>query len=224
MKKIAFVYTSMGGLVATVQKLCREMLPGAETVHIADSGLVQDVIRENGVTPQLRMRLMKQFESAAAAGADAIVSCCSTVGETAEQADAFFSVPVIRIDQAMIDEAVQGYARIGILASLETTIGPTVGCVERTAARMGRTVSVLAQTAAGAYQAQAAGDTETHDRLLRETALAMRDGIDVLLLAQGSMARMEEPLQKLLGKPVLSSPARCLKALNKWMEGCEDGV
>lgn len=224
MKKIAFVYTSMGGLAAAVQKLCGEMLPGAKTVHLADSGLVGDVIRENGVTPQLRMRLMKQFEAAAAAGADAIVCCCSTVGETAEQADAFFEIPIIRIDQAMIDEAVCGYSRIGVLASLNTTIGPTVGCIKRTAARLGCEVSVLAQTAEGAYQAQAGGDTETHDRLLRAAALAMRDRIDVLLLAQGSMARMEQPLQKLLDKPVLSSPARCIRALNKWTEGCEDVV
>lgn len=219
MTKIAFVYTSMGGLVAATQKLCKDMLPDAETVHLADSGLVKDIIRSGGVTPQISMRLMKQFESAAAAGADAIVCACSTVGEVTEQASSFFSIPVIRIDQPMIDEACSQYTRIGVLASLETTIGPTTNGVIRTARRMGRKVTVLARTATGAYQAQSSGDSQTCDRLLLETALTMRDEIDVLLLAQGSMAPMEESLREQLGKPVLSSPARCMKALAAWMEG-----
>ena len=44
-------------------------------------------------------------------------------------------------------------------------------------------------------------------------AREMNEGIDVLLLAQGSMARMEQPLADALGKPVLSSPERCMRAL-----------
>lgn len=76
MKKIAFVYTSMGGLVETTRKLAAERLPGVETVHIADSGLVGDIIRAGEITPAVRRRLMYQFESAAAAGADAIVCAC----------------------------------------------------------------------------------------------------------------------------------------------------
>lgn len=54
MKKIAFVYTSMGGLVETTRKLAAERLPGVETVHIADSGLVGDIIRAGVITPMLR--------------------------------------------------------------------------------------------------------------------------------------------------------------------------
>lgn len=51
MKKIAFVYTSMGGLVETTRKLAAERLPGVETVHIADSGLVGDIIRAGEIPP-----------------------------------------------------------------------------------------------------------------------------------------------------------------------------
>lgn len=87
MKKIAFVYTSMGGLVETTRKLAAERLPGVETVHIADSGLVGDIIRAGEITPAVRRRLMCQFESAAAAGADAIVCACSSVGAITEMAE-----------------------------------------------------------------------------------------------------------------------------------------
>lgn len=213
MKKVAFVYTSMGGLVETTRKLAAERLPGVETLHIADSGLVADIIRSGEITPAVRRRLMYQFESAAAAGADAIVCACSSVGEIAEMADTLLDVPVIRIDQAMIDEAVATYDRIGVLASVESTIGPTTACIRRAARRTGRDVTIAAKVAQGAYQAQAQGNREEHDRLLMACAREMNEGIDVLLLAQGSMARMEQPLADALGKPVLSSPERCMRAL-----------
>ena len=199
MKKIAFVYTSMGGLVETTRKLAAERLPGVETVHIADSGLVGDIIRAGEITP--------------AAGADAIVCACSSVGAITEMADMLLDVPVIRIDQAMIDEAVANYDRIGVLASVESTIGPTTDCIRRAALRAGREVSIVARVAQGAYQAQSAGNREEHDRLLMACAMEMHEGIDALLLAQGSMARMEQPLAEALGKPVLSSPERCMRAL-----------
>lgn len=213
MKKIAFVYTSMGGLVETTRKLAAERLPGVETVHIADSGLVGDIIRAGEITPAVRRRLMYQFESAAVAGADAIVCACSSVGAITEMADMLLDVPVIRIDQAMIDEAVANYDRIGVLASVESTIGPTTDCIRRAALRAGREVSIVARVAQGAYQAQSAGNREEHDRLLMACAMEMHEGIDALLLAQGSMARMEQPLAEALGKPVLSSPERCMRAL-----------
>jgi hypothetical protein len=60
--------------------------------------------------------------------------------------------------------------------------------------------------AEGAFPAITAGDAETHDRLIAETAKRVADSCDVILLAQGSMARMEKPLAELTGKTVLSSP------------------
>lgn len=54
MKKIAFVYTSMGGLAETTRKPAAERLPGVETLHIADSGLVGGIIRAGVITPMLR--------------------------------------------------------------------------------------------------------------------------------------------------------------------------
>ncbi len=210
--KIGFVYTSMGGLVSNIQKLAKEMLPGVETVHLADSGLVADILKD-GITSKIRKRLMELFEAAVDAGCDLVVCACSTVGDITEAADQFLPVPILRIDQAMIQEAVTQYQRIGVLASVESTIEPTTGCIRRTAAKLGRDVTVRAIVAEGAYQAQASGDTETHDALLEKAARQLVGEIDVLVLAQGSMSRMETSLRQSLGIPVLSSPSRCMEDL-----------
>lgn len=86
-------------------------------------------------SPRRAAAAVYRFGSAAA-GADAIVCACSSVGAITEMADMLLDVPVIRIDQAMIDEAVANYDRIGVLASVESAIGPTTDCIRRAASRV----------------------------------------------------------------------------------------
>ncbi|NLA96809.1 MAG: Asp/Glu/hydantoin racemase, partial [Spirochaetales bacterium] len=71
---------------------------------------------------------------------------------------------------------------------------------------MGNSIRTISALAYGAFSVIPAGDAEAHDRLIAETAKHVGDPAEVILLAQGSMARMEEPLAKLTGKTVLSSP------------------
>ena len=59
----------------------------------------------------------------------------------------------------------------------------------------------------------ATGDGGRHDELLMATALRLAGDVDLLVLAQGSMARMEEEIAEATGKPVLSSPRSGVEAL-----------
>ena len=55
------------------------------------------------------------------------------------------------------------------------------------------------------------------DRLIAEAAKRIADKVDMFVLAQGSMARMEQRLSELTGKPVLSSPVLGVKGLRKFL-------
>ena len=61
----------MGGLAETTRKPAAERLPGVETVHIADSGLVGDIIRAGEITPAVGRRRGVPGGSAPAAGGGA---------------------------------------------------------------------------------------------------------------------------------------------------------
>ena len=211
MKSIAVIYTSMGGLVSTMKRLLTEALPDWKIVNIADDSLITEVMEAGKVTDLVRERLFQYYAAAAVMKPALIVSACSSVGAVAEEYDAISDIPVIRIDHAMISRALTFGSRIGVLASLSTTMEPTKDYILRMAQEAGKNVEVLGMVADGAYQANASGDRATHDRLLCETAEAMRGKVDVLLLAQGSMAAMEEELHKRLGIPVLSSPRLCVE-------------
>ena len=164
---------------------------------------------------------MHYFEAAAQMNPQLIISACSSVGAVAEEADGLFGAPVMRIDRAMIETALGVGDRIGVLASLETTLTPTVSYIERLAQAAGRNVTVTARVAKGAYEANSAGDAQTHDRLIMEEALKIAPMVDVILLAQGSMAKMEAPLREQTGLPVYSSPSLCVAAAEKMLKGEE---
>lgn len=114
---------------------------------------------------------------------------------------------MFRIDEPMAAEAVRTGTRIGVLATLETTLGPTAELVRREASAQGVRVSVTTTDCPGAYEARQAGHPGEHDRLIAAEALRLAPSHDVLVLAQASMAAALASLPDGgLGIPVLTSP------------------
>ena len=95
---------------------------------------------------------------------------------------------------------------ITAIATLPTTLGPTVRLVQRKAGEQNKAIKVVEGLAKGAFEALMGGNGEEHDALILNTAKEMAPAVDVIVLAQGSMARMQDKLQQETGKPVLSSP------------------
>lgn len=205
MIRIVAVHTAMA-LVEPLTRLFREYLPEVKLNHIADDSLIQEVIANNAVTPAVRRRLLNYYTAAADAGADLVFNTCSSVGKVAEMGDLTTAVPVFRIDGPMAEKAVLEGQKIGVIATLPTTLTPTVQLLQDKAAAAGRTIEVVEGLAEGAFAAGMSGDKETHNRLIEEAALKIADRVDTIVLAQGSMAAMEEKLAAMTGKRVLSSP------------------
>jgi len=218
-KKVVIIYTSMGGLINTMKTLCKEKLPECEIINIADDSLIKEVIRHGKVTEGVRERMMHYFKAAASLSPDVIVSACSSVGAVSEEADALLDVPVLRIDKAMIEAALDIGNRIGVLASLSTTVDPTCDYIRRIAQARGQEAVIFPLVAEGAYEANANGDGNLHDSLILQAARALKDSVDALILAQGSMARMESILNDELQKPVFSSPSLCIDSVAAAIKG-----
>jgi Asp/Glu/hydantoin racemase len=219
MKRIAVMYTSFGPLVNYFHGILSETLKGWEIIRIADESLIRDVMRTGAPDDNIRSRAFAHIQSAVEAGAQTVVIACSSVGEVAEEARERFPVPIVRIDDAMAARAVQTGSRIGVIASLETTIGPTVRLVQKAAAAAGKDAVIVSRVAKGAYEALGAGQSELHDELIAGCAREIEAEVDVILLAQGSMARLEEPLGRQVAVPVLASPGACAQALKAELEG-----
>lgn len=214
--KVALVYTSTTPeLIDMVEREVRENVgQDAEILSLQDPSILAQVREAGYVTPAPAARLIGMYMDAIGQGADAVLNVCSSVGEVADSvqtAAAYIGVPIVRIDEDMCREAVRLGSRIGVLATLSTTLEPTKGTINRVARSMGRHVTLVDGLIDGAFGL----DQAQFRRLLLEAAGKIIDQVDVIVLAQGSMAYVEKDITAAYGKPTLSSPRFGALALKK---------
>ncbi|MEO8405502.1 MAG: aspartate/glutamate racemase family protein, partial [Chitinophagaceae bacterium] len=127
---------------------------------------------------------------------------------------ALTKVPVLRVDQPMTDKAVQTGKRIGVIATLPTTLAPTSDLVKRRAAAAGKEIVLTSKLCEGAFDALMSGDAATHDKMVAAALKELSASVDVILLAQASMARVVDTLDEEDKKiPILASPPVAIKYL-----------
>jgi len=181
-------------------------MPGTEVFHLTDESLIRNTISAGCLTKTTARRLVNMAGSAHEAGAAAVMVTCSSIGPGVAVARMLFDFPVLRVDEPMAQEAVRIGGRIGVAATLRTTLEPTIALVEQTAAEQNREIDIIPSLAEGAFEAVIAGNVERHDRLLIESLNELRSSADVIVLAQASMARVIPQLAGGGGPPILSSP------------------
>ncbi|GGN34761.1 aspartate/glutamate racemase family protein [Streptomyces fuscichromogenes] len=181
---------------------------GLELRHSVAPDLLSRARREgpDAVAPDVTVALR---QAAADDGVRAVLCTCSTIGEVAERAAARVGVPVIRGDRPMAAAAVAAGLRIAVLATVESTLPPTLALLDDEARRADRPIRARAQVVADAWTCFEAGDVEGCAHLVAAAADAVTDA-DVIVLAQASMTPAQPLTTTLL--PVLSSPRPGLAA------------
>lgn len=206
MPTLALIHTAVVN-VTTFQALCGELAPDLTTFHMLDESLLKNTIREGSMSHQTAKRVVGHVISAADAGAEAVLVTCSSIGRGAEIARSLVSIPVIRVDEAMADEAVRLGNRIGVIATLPTTLEPTAALVHSRAALAGKEVEVISHLCEGAFSALSRGDTAGHDALVVAGLKHLMASVEAIVLAQATMARVIEYIPEAERRvSILSSP------------------
>ncbi len=212
-KRVAFVHT-VASLPPVFKSLAEELMPGLDIFHIVDESLLQNTIRDGALSKTTIRRLVTYLSLAQEGGADVIMVTCSSVGPAVDIGRSMIDKPVLRVDEAMAEKALANGKRIGVAATLSTTLGPTAALIERKASESGNKVIIIPKLCAGAFEALLAGDTARHDTLIREGLQELIPTVDVVVLAQASMARIVETLpdsDRVL--PIYSSPRLAVEHL-----------
>jgi Asp/Glu/hydantoin racemase len=216
---LALIHTSPT-LTPMFGKLCARFLPETTIFHMVDESLITDTIREGQLRRVTMRRLLALIESAEMAGADAVMVTCSSLGPGVALGQQLFDIPVIRIDEAMAEAAVRMGRRIGVMATLRTTLEPTIALLREKAAEAGIDIEIVDSLCDGAFDAVLAGNTAVHDRILSEALKSEMKGVDVVILAQASMARVVTAMPDgTLSMPVLSSPELAVKSARAILAG-----
>ena len=107
-------------------------------------------------------------------------------------------MPVLKPNEAMIEQAIAKGRRIGLLA----TFAPTLVSMPP---EFPHHLEIVPKLAAGALAALDRGARAEHDRLVAEASRELR-GCDLIALAQYSMAPAAALVAEASGRPVLTTP------------------
>ncbi|WP_114973546.1 aspartate/glutamate racemase family protein [Rhodoferax ferrireducens] len=210
-KRIAFIHT-VGFLVDEFRTRARAEIPTADCFHILNESLLQDLLR-GAPQPLVYRRVVDQIVLAAQAQPDLIVVTCSSTSPAVDIARRIVTQPILKIDDPMASEAARSGPRIGLLCTASSTVEPSSALLRAHAAEQGREIMIKTVLRAEAYQALMAGDRARHDAILYEAATEMSKEVDVLVLAQASLAHLRDRLAAELTCPVLASPSLLMREI-----------
>jgi hypothetical protein len=119
----------------------------------------------------------------------------------------------------MIAAALDAGTRIGVVATNPPAAPAAAAQLVAAAASRGAPISVIQSVADGAFAIGNAGDAVTHDRMVVEAAVRIADEVNVICLAQVSMALARRAVQAKVHVPVLTSPATAVARLKALLAG-----
>jgi aspartate/glutamate racemase len=205
--RIALIHALKHSIVPIEASFAR-LWPEATIMNLLDDSLSADVARDGHLTSAMTDRFLALGRYVASTHADAILFTCSAFGPCIEAvAREHAPVPVLKPNEAMIEQAVARGHRIGLLS----TFAPTLQSMPP---EFPSSVQVIPKLAEGALAALDRGDRAEHDRLVAKASRDLRD-CDLIALAQYSMAPAAELVADASNLPVLTTPDSAVKKLKQ---------
>jgi Asp/Glu/hydantoin racemase len=196
--------------IAPIESSFARLWPEARLMNLLDDSLSADLARDGGLTDAMTERFLTLGRYVASTGADAILFTCSAFGPCIEAvARAHAPMPVLKPNEAMIEQAARSGRKVGLLS----TFPPTLVSMPR---EFPASVTLVPKLAEGALTALDCGDRAEHDRLVVEASKDLRD-CDVIALAQYSMAPAAPAVEQATGRPVLTTPDSAVSKLKQML-------
>jgi Asp/Glu/Hydantoin racemase len=200
--------------VSPVDEAFKRLWPQAQVLNLLDESLYADVGANGELTPALYTRVANLFRHCEASGADGIVFSGSTFGPAVEEGRKGIKVPVLRIEEAMMEEAVARGGSILVVSTQKRAMPVVRSTLDVAAKRVGKTSAIKELWVAGARDALNAGDSNKHDRLIAEQSAAAGD-FDTVVLSMISMAPARAKMPPALAKKTLTSGEATVTRMRK---------
>ena len=200
-----------------IEPICdsfKRLWPLARVTNLLDDSLSADLAAAGGLEQDMIERFCVLAKYAESCGADAILFTCSAFGPVIEAARAAVAIPVLKPNEAMMEEALATGPRIALLATFEPSLPSMQAELEQLAAERKARIAITTKAAPAALAALHAGDSTTHDTLIAAAAEELGD-CDALLLCQFSMASAAERISSRRGRSVFTSPYSAVARLKQ---------
>ena len=217
-RKLGVIHASLISTRA-VQKYIDEILPGVEVVHWVDDTIQNtNFACEPGTIPKKNLyKFVQAAMSQEEYGVDLILLACSTFNRAVEVARPMISTPMLQIDRPMMDLAVHAGKRIGLLATVPTTVPASERLLKLAADEAGKTIEIRTRLCGEAFQMLKAGHPERHNDMLLAEIETLSKEVDAIVLAQVSMTALE-PHLKQMNVPIYNSGRTAFNRIREMME------
>jgi Asp/Glu/hydantoin racemase len=191
--------------IEPVAYVFRELWPQARVTHLLDDSLPADLTAAGSITPAIVDRFIAMARYCESCGADAVLFTCSAFGTAIDAAKREVKVPVLKPNEAMLEEALAAGPELALLATFEPSIPSLKKEFEDLAASRGIKLKLKTRTIPAAIAALQKGRAAEHDQLIAAAAAEIGP-CDALVLGQFSMARAATGIPAAHGRKVLTSP------------------
>ncbi len=190
----------------------KRLWPEASITNLLEDSLAPDLATDGKLTDAMSERFLTLTRYVHGCGADAILFTCSAFGPAIEAAAKIVPVPVLKPNEAMLDEALEAGDHISLIATFGPTVPGLTAELESLAKAKGRTLQIKTRCVPEANTALSNGDQLTHDTLVSSAATAMMP-CDAIVLGQFSMASAARFIRPPAGCQVLTSPDSAIRRL-----------
>lgn len=205
-RQIVFIH-SVPPLIGVFDRLSADLQENTTTLHILDEPLLKKVQQQGEFLEMDYERLRSHVHSAEMISACMVIVTCSTFSPAVDMIRSSASIPVLKIDEKMIERAVETGLSIGVVATAASTIQPTETSLRRTAEGRGKKISIQTMLVENALPLLLKGEAQKHDELVISAIREISSKVEVIVLAQASLARVMEYLPRdVMQIPILASP------------------
>jgi hypothetical protein len=214
-KSVALV-SSTRAVFGPMAAAFREEFPEAQILHLLDETLLEDFRREGGLSPRSRQKALQMALAAQEAGVDGILVTCSTLSPSVDDLRPFLKIPIVKIDEPVIEEVVQKADTIGLLATAETVLKSVEPLVTKKALDFGRKISVC-RFVKGDVWPLLQKDPSAFYRAIAEAATQAARECQAVILTQVSIAPGRDYVEEKLRNKIYASPTYAVQTLRKML-------
>ena len=179
-----------------VQPFIQEIIPEVTVVHVVDDTIQNSNFAcQPGVIPKENFfKFANYAHNLELAGVDLIMLACSTFNRAVEVARPMINTPMLQIDRTMMDLAVMNGLKIGLLATVPTTVPASERLLKLAAEEAGKEIEITIVLCTKAFEEIKKGNVDLHNELLLKEIELLSESVDAIVMAQVSMSALEPML------------------------------
>jgi len=192
--------------------------PDVKLVNLLDEGLITEIDRRGSITPGLVRRLTNLVSLAEDAGAELVLLTCTAYSPVVDEVQKQSDIPVLKIDELMVREAIGRATKIGLVATVPAGLNMQRQLIDQIASEMGRKIELDAVLKPEAFQALSAGRRDEHDAIVLAEVERLAETNELVVLAQASMGHLAAKVPPTVTVPVLSSPTLAVQKVKEMLD------